>query len=322
LSIKTGIEYVDSSVNEMAGCDGCELWEPKKRVRRCYAGRMFEQTLGGRPGWPEAFDKPEIFAGRIADAAGWPDLTGMDRRDKPWLNGMPRIIFVNDMGDTWTKSLDPMWLSDRIPVMRDSPHLWLLLTKSVSRMTQFFDRLRYVPDNLVLGTSVTGAGTEARLESLLAWAENWPSPIKLWASFEPITGPPSDKMIEAIRPPLGWLATGAESGIRAHPSHPAWIDRIVRRALRCNIPVFFKSWGRWMPVFGDLATNAATTIGVCDDGRVVDDVDEALRLEANNLRLTWSILRAVGKGFSGNELHGKQWLQVPDWGKVSQVSFI
>src|SRR3712207_7534850 len=39
------------------------------------------------------------FPGRMAEAALWSDLTGTDRPDKPWLNGMPRLIFISDMGD-------------------------------------------------------------------------------------------------------------------------------------------------------------------------------------------------------------------------------
>jgi hypothetical protein len=94
--------WADDTVNTETGCDGCELWDPKNKVRISYAGLQTERMLSKGPlkGWPPAFDEPKIFPGRIAAAARWTDLTGTARENKPWLNGLPRMIFVNDMGDT------------------------------------------------------------------------------------------------------------------------------------------------------------------------------------------------------------------------------
>src|SRR5262245_59453657 len=96
------IEWCDSSVNLEMGCDGCELWNPKERA--CYAGHLTEKWAG-KPGFPEAFDKPRLFPERLAPALRWRDLTGTNRPDKPWLDNLPRIIFLDDMGDTFTESL-------------------------------------------------------------------------------------------------------------------------------------------------------------------------------------------------------------------------
>lgn len=41
------------------------------------------------------FNPPEIFPGRIA-AAFCCGITGTDRPDKPWLNGLPRLIFLGE----------------------------------------------------------------------------------------------------------------------------------------------------------------------------------------------------------------------------------
>jgi len=100
----TNIHWCDSSVNLMMGCDGCELW--REGSRHCYAGTL---TLrhAGRKGWPESFDRPRLFPERLAGALRWPDLTGTARPGKPWLDGLPRVVFVNDMGDTFTESLPP-----------------------------------------------------------------------------------------------------------------------------------------------------------------------------------------------------------------------
>jgi len=37
---------------------------------------------------------------RIAKALDWSDLIGVERPKKLWLNGLPRVIFWNGMGDT------------------------------------------------------------------------------------------------------------------------------------------------------------------------------------------------------------------------------
>ena len=45
------------------------------------------------------FQEVRLAPGRMKKAAAWSDLRGADRPGKPWLDGMPRMIFVGDMGD-------------------------------------------------------------------------------------------------------------------------------------------------------------------------------------------------------------------------------
>jgi hypothetical protein len=63
----TKIEWCDDTVNAEMGCDGCELWDAKNRVRICYAGQQTTRMLSKGPlkGWPPAFDQPTIFPGRM-----------------------------------------------------------------------------------------------------------------------------------------------------------------------------------------------------------------------------------------------------------------
>src|SRR3712207_3863109 len=92
----TVIEWSDSTVNPVSGCSGCELWTPERRT--CYAGQLHHRWPHN-PGFASDFDVPQLFAGRMAAAAAWSDLADLARPSKPWLNGMPRLIFVSDMGD-------------------------------------------------------------------------------------------------------------------------------------------------------------------------------------------------------------------------------
>jgi hypothetical protein len=66
----TNIAYCDSSINLEMGCDGCELWNAATGVRKCYAGMMTERRKGQR-GWPEAFNRPKLFLGRLEEALSW-----------------------------------------------------------------------------------------------------------------------------------------------------------------------------------------------------------------------------------------------------------
>ena len=84
----TGIEWADCSTNPIMGCSGCELYNPNPTLNHCYAATLCNR-YAGRPGWPASFTTPEHFPGRIEKALKWPDLTGTDRPDKPWLNGYP-----------------------------------------------------------------------------------------------------------------------------------------------------------------------------------------------------------------------------------------
>src|ERR1700693_4251242 len=121
MAIRTFIEWCDSTLNLEMGCNGCELWNPNAGILHCYAGMETNRRKGGR-GWPEAFDQPRMFLERLPAALKWPDLTNQLRTDKPWLDNLPRIIFVNDMGDSFTESLPLDWLAPVLEPMAASPH--------------------------------------------------------------------------------------------------------------------------------------------------------------------------------------------------------
>jgi len=231
----TKIEWADDTVNAEMGCDGCELWDPKRRIRTCYAGLQTERMLSKGPlkGWPPAFGEPRIFPGRIATASRWRDLTGAARPDKPWLDGMPRVIFLNDMGDTFTKSLPDDWLAPDLRTMASSPHCWLMLTKRPDRQRAF--SLRHaLPDNVWAGTSITSP-QDQRLRHLMRTRA-----AVRWVSYEPMLGRVDWRPYLADG--LNWLIVGGASGpdYQKQMMDLAWLADTVDQCRTAGVPLFVK----------------------------------------------------------------------------------
>src|SRR4051794_16856770 len=175
MSITTKIQWCDSTCNPTMGCEGCELWNSKTGDRTCYAGVLHRRYGGVTKGFSPTFEEVTFWPGRMADAAVWPDLTGTTRRDKPWLNGLPRLIFVSDMSDALSSVVPFDFLEEEVIHTATSPsgqsHHWLWLTKRPERMAQFSDSLKTKgvswPKNLWAGTSITTQATITRIKPLL-----------------------------------------------------------------------------------------------------------------------------------------------------------
>lgn len=295
MGIKTLIEWCDSSLNAMSGCDGCELWNPKKGIKKCYAGVLTERYGGGK-GWPVAFDQPAMFPERIKQACKWPDLTGKERPDKPWLSGLPRHIFLDDMGDTFTESLPVDWLLSHIPDMEASPHVWMFLTKRPRRMKQFFDMLGYVPANFKLGTSVTSPATMNRAIVL--------STIKgafLYISAEPLL---AEVDLSPVLPAIHQVIGGGESGRDAAFCHPDWARKLRDGCQGAGVAFFWKQWGEWIPV--DAINGWLDLV----NGPLSGHKHETLYLD-NDV-----IVQKVGKKAAGRLLDGRTWDEFPMLQKV------
>lgn len=281
MGIETNIEWSDSTCNVMMGCDGCELWVPEKGIRHCYAGVMTGK-YAGRKGWPDSFEQPKIFMDRLDKAIAWPDLTGTKRPEKPWLDGMPRIIFLNDMGDTFTEGLPVDWLAPALPRIAASPHIWMFLTKRVGRMVEFF-RQHGLPKNCWPGTTITGPQTLSRARQLLKLSEA----SVLWLSIEPLlervnirgllmqgnhpgmcancghghgfircpnyggispthttdSGRLICKEFKRKNFAISLAIVGGESGPGARPFHINWARDIIRDCKAASVPCFMKQLG-------------------------------------------------------------------------------
>ena len=271
MGIKTKIDWCDSTCNPAMGCDGCEL-----SGGHCYAEQLCKRHAG-QAGWPKKFSRPELVSAekRMAGALAWPDLTGTDRADKPWLNGMPRLVFLCDLADPFSESISAdartHWLTRASGEMLASRHVWLLLTKRPHIMRRYVrwwceQHCENWPENIWLGTSVTRADTAWRIAELLQIHA-----AVRFVSLEPLLGPVDlDRLpapegcgpclhYSALRehaddnsyylPPtlLDWVIAGGESGASARPSHPDWFRGLRDQCAAAGVPFFFKQWGEYRP---------------------------------------------------------------------------
>lgn len=276
---ETNIEWCDSTINGSSGCDGCELWSPQKRT--CYAGVLQQNRLS--KSMPKLYDvdfrKVRMIPGRYAQAASWSDLRGVDRPDKPWLNGKPRCIFVGDMGDTFSRDVTDDYLTREllgaITSKQGQRHFWMLLTKRPRRLAELSVKWGGLPENVMAMTTVTDQKTaNIRVPQLLQVKCHWRG-----LSCEPLLGPvdlmdlPFGGPCESCEHPVSmnsltgytvckglcdgpelaridWVIAGGESGTNAQPMHPHWARNLRDDCGEYGVPFFFKQWGAYAPAVG------------------------------------------------------------------------
>jgi protein gp37 len=309
----TKIEWCDSTLNLQMGCAGCELWNPAKGVRHCYAGTLTE-VYGGKKGWPKTFTEPALFLERLAPALRWPDLRGTKRPGKPWLDGLPRMVFLNDMGDTFTEGLPLEWLAPLLPRLADSPHVWMILTKRAKRM-RAFSAAHPLPANVWPGVSVTTQPTAVRAVELAlvkGGGVRWVSAEPLLGALDFADGPLSDEstmgqwsMLDGI----GLLIGGGESGPGARPCHPDWARSLRAQCGEAGAAFFWKQWGEWAPydivpggdLGGDVRLGRATILS-----RGGEPNDGHFRRQRGD---TW--MHRLGKHLTGRLLDGREYSEFP-----------
>jgi protein gp37 len=243
MSVKTKIQWCDSTVNPTMGCDGCELWGDHRRS--CYAGTLHTRFGGVTTGYAPTFEQVTLFSGRTSEAAHWSDLTGKNRPDKPWLDGMPRLIFVSDMSDSLSRSVTFEFLRDEVVRVASewpgSRHQWLWLTKRTRRMVTFStwltDQGIAWPANLWAGTSITNRRSTIRIPSLLQVGD---SETLRFLSMEPQVEPIDLRLWLSG---LAWVIQGGESGRGSRPFDLTWVADVVNQCRDAGVPLFVKQLG-------------------------------------------------------------------------------
>lgn len=249
---KTKIEWCDDTVNPTGGCDGCWLWKHADiKIRKCYAGQLVGRWGGldkdgtRRKGWTDRFDHVMTFPGRMLDAAKEADLYAKERPNKPWLNGLPRIIFIGDMSDIFSGAISFEYLRDevigQITSEKGKRHYWQILTKRPQRLAEFTrwlaDQGIPFPENAWIGTSISKQIHCGSIKHLIkAGNPDTIRFISLEPQFERVD-------LREWLPNLDWIIQGGESGKSAEPFDPDWAREMRDHCREFGVAYFLKQLG-------------------------------------------------------------------------------
>ena len=233
------------------GCDGCEIWSSE--IKTCYAGMLHTRFGGVTPGYAPRFTDVTLFPGRMTEAASWSDLSAKPRKDKPWLDGLPRQIFLSDMSDALSKSVPFNYLREEVITNVTSEqgqrHHWHWLTNRPGRMAKFSAWLNGLgttwPENLWAGTSITTQTTTGRINSLLKVGDE--------QTIRFLSVEPQVEKIDLLPwlPKLDWVIQGGESGRKGRPFDLAWADDLIDQCSQHGVALFIKQLGSYVTHRGD-----------------------------------------------------------------------
>lgn len=221
----TTIEWTDATWNPVAGCTiltaGCT---------NCYAMRMAARldAMG--------VEKYSGLTRKTGGRAKWTGKIYLDWKSlsTPATWSKPRRVFVNSMSDLFHSDVPTDFIASVWRVMEETPrHTYQILTKRPDRMIEIVPGLKKLP-NVWLGTSVEDGRVLHRIDEL----RQVPAAVR-FISFEPLIGSVSGADLRDIH----WAIVGGESGPKARPMDPVWVDEIERMCRRAGTAFFFKQWG-------------------------------------------------------------------------------
>jgi protein gp37 len=242
-----------SAVRERAGEDAAEA--AQKTIEQqvtCYAatqhlnkGRSLLNPLkSANSGFAPTFEQVTRYSGRVSAAARWPDLLGTHDAERLWINGLPRLIFVSDMGDALSSRGNFQFLRTEVidPVNSEEGkrHLWLWLTKRPELMVEFSELVGGLPENICAMTTVTGMDRLGRIDDLrkVRASIRGLSVEPLWERI-----PPSELNLDGI----DWLILGGESGSTKEYARPfalEWVEELQEHCRSNGVAFFLKQLGR------------------------------------------------------------------------------
>lgn len=197
------------------------------------------------PGYAPTFEEVTQFPGRVAQMARKSDLYGVDDPEKPWMVGLPRLVFVSDMGDAFSRKEDePFLKTDVLPAITSPEgmrHLWLWLTKRPKTMARFSKEIGGFPENVCAMTTLTCSDSinlkrVDHLRSVNAACRG--------LSIEPLSERiPAKKLnLKGIE----WVIMGGESGAARYvnPFHLEWAVELRDHCREQGVAFFMKQFGR------------------------------------------------------------------------------
>lgn len=217
MSTRTKIEWTELTWNPSTGCTkispGC---------RHCYAEIMARRLKAmGVNGYEKGFS--------IA--------LHPNRLNEPLLRRKPTMYFVNSMSDLFHEGIPDDFIAKVFEIMKQAPHhTFQVLTKRAERMRDFL-KPREVPDNVWVGVTVENrAHGLPRIEFL-----RHINACVRFLSIEPLLQDLEGFNLSDIQ----WVIVGGESGPKARPMKPQWVENIKAQCDKSHTGFFFKQWGAW-----------------------------------------------------------------------------
>ncbi len=214
---KSAIEWTEQTWNPTTGCTkvspGC---------KNCYAEIMARRLKAmGLKGYENGFS-----------------LTLQpDRLKEPLSRKKPTVYFVNSMSDLFHEDIPEAYIQQVFDVIKNVPqHTFQILTKRADRMLQFLKSYD-APKNAWLGVSVENKKHGAPRIDKLRRVEA----LVRFLSIEPLLEDLGDIDLTKIQ----WVIVGGESGPKARPMKPEWVERIKQQCDNHKTSFFFKQWGGW-----------------------------------------------------------------------------
>jgi protein gp37 len=222
---RSSIEWTNVTWNPIAGCTvvspGCT---------NCYAMRMAArlEAMGN--------DKYHGLTRRSGNRFVWTGKVHLEEKALgiPFTWSKPRLVFVNSMSDLFHEEVPPAFIARVWKVMQATPwHTYQILTKRPAQMREIVPKLPLLR-NVWLGTSVENLAVQNRVDEL----RHIPAMVR-FISFEPLIASVAGIDLTGIH----WVIVGGESGPRARPMLPAWVDEIEIACRNSGAAFFFKQWG-------------------------------------------------------------------------------
>lgn len=217
MGTETAIEWTERTWNPMSGCTkvsaGC---------KNCYAEVMARRLKAmGAPGYEHGF-RLTLHPHRL---------------EQPLKRRRPTTYFVNSMSDLFHERVPDAYIDQVFDVIRRTPHhTYQVLTKRGARLPEYFSG-RDCPQNVWLGVSVENRRHGvSRIDQL----RKVPARIR-FLSVEPLL----EDLGELDLSDIHWVIVGGESGHRARPMQPAWVESVKRQCESSGVAFFFKQWGMW-----------------------------------------------------------------------------
>lgn len=211
------IEWTERTWNPTVGCtkvsSGC---------KHCYAEGMAARLKAMKtPGYEHGFD-----------------LTMLSQRlQDPLKRKIPTTYFVNSMSDLFHEEVPFAYIDQVFEVIAQAKqHTFQILTKRGARMAEYFQD-KTAPPNAWMGVSVEdrkyGVPRIDHLRQVNASIR--------FLSVEPLLEEIGTLDLTNIH----WVIVGGESGPKARPMKPEWVDTIHEQCEAAGVAFFFKQWGGW-----------------------------------------------------------------------------